>query len=96
MSKTWTTLIAFYFLLISAAIGASVLAPGSGDRVAVLTWPGDRSAAEVVARAGGSLLQMGSGNWIAVAVGDSSDFSDRLYRAGALLVMSPSIADACL
>ncbi|WP_349359302.1 hypothetical protein [Stappia sp.] len=96
MSKAWTALIGAYFLFVCGVIAAGAMAPGGGDRLAVVTWPGGASAADVVARAGGSLLQIGSGDWVAVASGTGADFSERLYRAGALLVTSPSIAEACL
>ncbi|WP_425088722.1 hypothetical protein [Stappia sp.] len=96
MTRTWRILLASYFTFVLVAMGVGLFAPGASGRVAVIVWPGSGSAAAIVASAGGDLLQMGSGNWIAIANGEGGDFVQRLYRAGAFLVTSPSVAEACL
>jgi hypothetical protein len=96
MTRNWRILLAAYFAFVVAAMAVGMFAPGAGGRVAVIAWPGAGSAAAIVAAAEGDLLQVGAGNWIAVANGEGGDFVERLYRAGALLVTSPSVAEACL
>lgn len=96
MTRRWRFLLASYFLFVVGAMAMGLFAPGTSGRVAVIAWPGSGSAAAIVAEAGGDLLQVGAGNWIAVANGEGGDFVQRLYRAGAVLVTSPSVAEACL
>lgn len=96
MTRTWRILLASYFTLVVVAMAVGLFAPGASGRVAVIAWPGSGSAAAIVAAAEGDLLQVGSGNWIAIANGEGADFVQRLYRAGAVLVTSPSVAEACL
>lgn len=96
MTFTWRVLLAGYFLFVVGAMAVGMFAPGADGRVAVIAWPGSGSAAAIVAAAGGDLLQVGAGNWIAVANGEGGDFVKRLYGAGAFLVTSPSVAEACL
>ncbi|WP_037546738.1 hypothetical protein [Stappia stellulata] len=96
MTRTWYILLTLYAVFVVAAMAIGMFAPGTDGRVAVVVWPGSTPAAAIVAAAGGDLLQVGSGNWIAVASGQGGDFVDRLYQAGAFLVTSPSVAEACL
>ncbi|SDT88115.1 hypothetical protein [Stappia sp. ES.058] len=96
MTRTWRILLTVYFTFVTCAMAMAMFAPGASSRVAVIVWPGSGSAAAIVAAAEGDLLQLGSGNWIAIANGEGGDFAERLYRAGAFLVTSPSVAEACL
>lgn len=87
-----------YVILVLASVTGVALAPASGARVAVVTWPGARQAAEVVAASGGRLVLTGTGSGVVVAVPDGSGegFINRLYRNGALLVLAPGPVEACL
>ncbi|HET8726595.1 MAG TPA: hypothetical protein VFO41_03700 [Alphaproteobacteria bacterium] len=52
--------------------------------------------ADAVARAHGTLVRGGGLPGVLVARSDDQDFSDRLHRQGALLVLDPIVAAACL
>lgn len=87
-----------YLISALAAVTVIALAPVSDARVAVITWPGTRQAAEVVAAAGGRLVRLGTGSGVAVAIPDDpgDGFITRLYRNGAFLVLAPGLVEACL
>ncbi|SNZ20294.1 hypothetical protein [Cohaesibacter gelatinilyticus] len=67
------------------------------DTVVVFVFPGSESshAVEVIARAGGYLMNSGSWPWIALASSSDPDFVNELYRAGALFVGSGRLFSAC-
>lgn len=98
MTGRCAALCLLYVVLVLAAVTGVSLAPVSDARVAVITWPGTRHAAEVVAAAGGRLVLSGAGSGVVVAVPDASGdgFITRLYRNGALLVLAPGPVEACL
>ena len=73
---------------------AAVLWPGAGDTVAVFAWPGSSRTRtlEIVAAAGGSILDSAWRNRIVLARSDAADFPRRLYAAGAGLVLRADAA----
>ncbi len=75
---------------------ASVLEP-AGPEFVVLNRPGSSEAetAGLIAAADGALLRFGPTSSIVVAVSDQPGFALRLYRAGAWLVLSPSMLAGC-
>jgi hypothetical protein len=53
-------------------------------------------AAQAVALAGGRLLQIGENPSLVISIGDRSDYTAELYRAGAWLVTDASLARLCM
>ncbi len=84
---------AFFLLLIVA-----VWARPAGPFVLVVTDPGGeaRGNMQVIGDAGGRLVWSGRYDWISVAYSDANDFTGRLMRAGALLVLNHDLAVGCL
>ncbi|QCK88514.1 hypothetical protein E8L99_23510 [Phreatobacter aquaticus] len=79
------------------APAAAVLAPRSGQPVAVIAWSADRGgAATIAARAQGDLIAPGRTHRIVVARSTEPDFVTRLYGEGALLVLDAATLTACL
>ena len=78
---------AFFLVALLTAVAIRLL-PHDGGPVAVLAWPPEDGgvAARVIAAAGGRLLTAGQGGFL-IAQSDEAGFADRLYAAGALLVM---------
>jgi hypothetical protein len=88
-------LLALAFGLTAPAI--ALLAPRSGQPVAVFSWStDDGGAATIAARAHGDLVAAGRTQRIVIAQSSEADFISRLYAAGALLVLDASAATACL
>lgn len=88
-----------------AICGTTVLAvlPRTGEHVAVIVWPDDRRGdriMNIVAGADARLVSRGGFGWVAIASEQSPrpgrPLAERLYAAGALLVMNADIVTACL
>lgn len=81
----------FFLLLLS------VLAMPSGHFVLVVTRPDAQSdyIINVIGNAGGAFVAPGRLPWIAVAYSDEDHFSERLRKAGALLVLNHALAVGC-
>jgi hypothetical protein len=71
--------------------------PAPGRPVAAFFPKGMTASQTVVAigAAGGHLLQMGETPDLAISVGDHPGYVDDLYRAGAWLVVSATLARLC-
>lgn len=84
-------------LICIAVLLTPVLMP-KGDKVAVILPPWAKSShlMQVIADAGGVLVNGGQRDWIAVATSESKNFVSELYKAGAVIVIDGSIAAACL
>lgn len=87
--------IAFNGLLVALVLAAVASWPPSAGPVAVFAGPWAKTAAEVAAAAGGSLVAAGRYPWVVVAVSDDIHFISRLYAAGAVLVTDPHLALGC-
>jgi hypothetical protein len=85
----------FNAVLIVAALIVTTAIPGGNGPVAVFAAPWSTDATEIVARAGGKLVAVGTSARIVVAVSDDDDFVGRLYWAGAILVTDPRYAIGC-
>ncbi|WP_157950436.1 hypothetical protein [Pannonibacter carbonis] len=90
------SLIGLYFVVACGLMGAAVLAPIQGSQVAVFTWAGSATAAEVVARANGQLLLISANGRIAVTPTLAAGDIGALYDAGASLVTAAWFAKACM
>jgi hypothetical protein len=68
------------------------------DFVLIVGRPGTNEAGmmDLVARAGGTFVSGGNLSWLAVAHAENSEFTTRLLKAGALLVLDHSLAAGCL
>lgn len=68
------------------------------EKVAVILspWAESSKIMQVIADAGGVLVNGGQRDWIAVASSESENFVSELYKAGAVMVIDGSIAAACL
>jgi hypothetical protein len=90
--------IAGCFALLAGGMPAALaLSPQPGAPVAVIAFPwADRGAAvRIVAAADGMLLEAPHGR-IAIATSAAADFTARLYRSGAALVVDGAAVAACL
>jgi hypothetical protein len=99
-SRGMRLLLAFNIMLCITIITVPILMP-KNDRVAVLTspWGAATNVMHVISEADGALVNGGKADWIAVASSaseNSDDFVDKLYQAGAWLVIDGAIAAACL
>lgn len=99
-SRGMRYILVFNILLCIGIISVPILMP-KNDRVAVFTspWGGASNVMNVIADANGALVNGGKAEWIAVASSaseNSTDFVDKLYQAGAWLVIDGAIAAACL
>ncbi|MEW7008406.1 hypothetical protein [Lentilitoribacter sp. EG35] len=74
-----------------------ILMPKS-EKVAVILppWSEPSKIIQVIADAGGALVNGGRLDWIAVTTSESDDFVSKLYQAGAVIVIDGYIAAACL
>ncbi|NBN79277.1 hypothetical protein GWI72_13445 [Microvirga tunisiensis] len=96
VSTAGRVLLAGYFLAVCLlVIGVAVL-PRPGEPVAVFTTSPVLPAAEVVARAGGSLIALSPGGQVAVTPLSRAGDIDLLYRSGAFIVTAAWFAEACL
>lgn len=71
------------------------LVPGGKGMVAVIARPWGSSALEVVAKADGRIVFVGSGAWVVLTEAGDRDFIASLYDAGAGFVASSAVASAC-
>ena len=87
-------------LISTVALGALQMRPSdrTGDQVAIIFAPGTSlvEAIEEIAVADGSVVRAGALSNIVVAVGSAPDFSDRLLKQGAWLVVNPYGLGGCL
>ncbi|QKV18843.1 hypothetical protein [Oricola thermophila] len=69
----------------------------TGNRVVVVAppWSSPDRVIAIIADAGGTLVDGGRGDWLAVAEGSSPDFVNRLFAAGALLTLDGRLAATC-
>lgn len=90
-------LVALNLLAVSAAVAGMTLVP-RGERVAVVVapWSPPVRVFEIVQQADGSLVEESSLSWVVVSEGRSAGFVQRLYAAGALLVLDASFLGGCL
>ena len=93
----WVLITCYGFVLTLAFIFVDFV-PRPAAEVAVLVSPfAPRSeAAHLVALAGGHLLAGARWPFIVVAESGQTDFTERLYHAGAWLVFNPGISAGCL
>lgn len=76
---------------------ALVVAP-TGTRLVVMVppWSDPGRLMSVITQAGGSLVNGGAMDWIAIVDGDAVGFATRLIEAGAIMVLDGRIAQSCL
>ena len=82
-------------LLAGAAFAAAAAAPGSAGEPVMAIFPPTSTAADVMIalhEADGELLTFGRFDNMAVSLGGSDGYPDRLYEAGAILVIDPAVA----
>ncbi|WP_208986220.1 hypothetical protein [Labrenzia sp. OB1] len=84
-----------YFIGASMLMSLGVLLPGGKGLVAVFAKPGGLAAAEVIARAEGSIIFVRDGSWVALTESEDDEFIASLYRAGAGFVASTAVAQLC-
>jgi hypothetical protein len=82
------------FLLL---VGAAWASP-SGNLVLVLTNPfeGEAAGISIIGEAGGALVSGSSLPWANVAYSEDREFSAKLRRAGAWLVINHNLAAGCM
>ena len=59
-------------------------------------WHGDSPVLRIIVDAGGTIVENGRYDWIAIAHSNQSEFASRLMKRGALLVMDHALAAGCL
>lgn len=90
-------LVAANLLAVAVAALGMTLVPRS-ERVAVVVapWSPPVRIMDVVRQADGSLVGASRLSWVVVSEGKSAGFVQRLYAAGALLVLDGSFLSGCL
>ena len=76
--------------------GIAVVPTGSRVVVVAPPWSDPERVISIIAEAGGTLVDGGRSPWLAVAEGSSPDFANRLFTAGALLILDGRLAAACI
>jgi hypothetical protein len=84
-----------YFLACTLAMTLAAVLPGGSGPVAVFANPFGKSAVEVIADAGGRIINAGGYDFVAVTMAGDKDLIARLYGAGAGFVASSTVAAAC-
>jgi len=89
-------LIALNVLGIAGAIAGVAMAP-TGTRMVVIAppWSEPGRIMQIVAAAGGSLVDVGARDWIVLAESDDRGFAARLFAAGALVVLDGRLGKSC-
>ncbi len=59
-------------------------------------WQSDGAALRIIAEAGGTIVDNGRYDWIAIAHSNQTKFASRLMKRGALLVLDHALAAGCL
>lgn len=95
---SWTSYLPALFLAVAGVgtLGAISLAPdeAAGAPVAVFAW--DDAAVGIVAAAGGRIVSPGGWPGSIIAVSDDPLLADRLYAAGAALVLRADETIGCV
>lgn len=84
-------------LVAAAVIVAAIAVVPTGSRVVVVAppWSEPDRVVSIIADAGGTLVNGGRSQWLAVADSTSPEFVNRLFAAGALLILDGRLAAAC-
>lgn len=95
-TKPYRQQIALAFLLF-ASLFIGVTSLPQGPFVLVVMDPRSSSASmvDIIGKADGVLVTMGSWSWLAVAYSETADFPARLRRAGAIFVLNHRLAVGC-
>lgn len=81
-----------------ALVIMAIAAVPTGTRVVVVAppWSNPERVISIIAKAGGTIVNGGRGDWLAVADGRSPDFVSRLFASGAVLILDGRLAAACI
>jgi hypothetical protein len=88
--------VATVFLAFAVLMLAGVAVPRS-KFVLVVGWPGASEARmmEIITTAGGTFVEKGGRDWLAIARSESPDLPARLMRQGAMIVLDHALAAGC-
>ena len=91
-----TALIAVNALAVAGVVAGVAVAP-TGTRMVVIAppWSEPGRIMQIVASAGGSLVDGGARDWIVLAESGERGFAARLFTAGALLVLDGRLGRSC-
>ena len=82
--------------VILVVLSASVMTPRNGQALVLVSpWSEPDRVVEVIAQAGGSILNGTGAPYAAIAFSDQPNFAYRLFKSGALLVLDGSLAFLC-
>lgn len=89
-------LIALNVLGVAGAVAGVAVAP-TGTRMVVIAppWSEPGRIMQIVAAAGGSLVDGGARDWIVLAESGERGFAARLFAAGALFVLDGRLGRSC-
>jgi len=86
-----------FAVLVGIVPAALALAPKHDAPVAIVASPWQPGAAVRIASiTGGTLIDASAGGTVAIIRSEDPDIIDRLYKAGALLVLDATPVQACL
>lgn len=90
------SLLALNGLGILGAVAGVAMAP-TGTRMVVIAspWSEPGRVMQIVAAAGGALVDGGARDWIVLAEGADRGFAARLFAAGALVVLDGRLGKSC-
>lgn len=93
---------ALFGICLLFSIFAVALTPKAGSKVAVinLPWSTQNEAIFTIAHADANIAAVGAVNWVAIAAdnniqGTNSNLIERLYQAGAFLVVDAALLISC-
>jgi hypothetical protein len=94
--KIDTRAVVVAFLALALLMFAGIAVPRS-KFVLVVGWPGASEARmmQIITGAGGTYVEKGGRDWLAIARSDDPALATRLMRAGAMIVLDHALAAGC-
>lgn len=88
---------ALFGVLLILSSFSLVLAPKAGGKVAVINYPWAHNSQAIftIAHADANIAALGKVEWIAIAADKNPNLIERLYRAGAFLVIDAAFLISC-
>lgn len=82
--------------VILVVLSAAAIVPRNGQALVIVSpWSDPGRVIEVIAEAGGSVMNGTGAPYAAIAHSDESGFAFRLFKSGAMLVLDGSLAFFC-
>ncbi len=95
-TKAFTKSLLFGLVIITMSVLIAFV-PRQNQSIAVIVPPWSESdhIIKVISKAGGVIKTQDQNGWVAISQNDNPDIVNRLYKAGAVLVIDASVVSAC-